>query len=121
MFQPVMNGVAGNLVGIQASRISTSLHRTGSGLGTVPAELSSCRLASPATTFLPGSSCSLVGRSARAARVLLGLVLPGHTAFTAAIGLSQGWADITPTFLALYLLAALLQVHQHDYHLLLLC
>ena len=117
-----MNGVAGNLVGIQASRISTSLHRTGSGLGTVPAELSSCRLASPATTFLPGSGCcSLVGRSARAARVLLGLVLPGHSAFTAAIGLSQGWAVITPTFLALYLLAALLQVHQHDYHLLVLC
>ena len=39
VFQPVINGVAGNLVGIQASRISTDLHRTTS-LGTLPASLS---------------------------------------------------------------------------------
>ena len=29
VFQPVINGVGGNLVAVQASRISTSLHRYG--------------------------------------------------------------------------------------------
>lgn len=29
VFQPVINGVGGNLVAVQASRISTSLHRHG--------------------------------------------------------------------------------------------
>ena len=29
MFQPVINGVGGNLVAVQASRISTELHRSG--------------------------------------------------------------------------------------------
>ena len=28
-FQPVMNGVGGNLVAVQASRLSTALHRHG--------------------------------------------------------------------------------------------
>merc|ERR1712240_99595 len=51
VFQPVINGVAGNLVGIQASRISTELHKT-SRLGTLPPSLQSCSLVSPSTTFL---------------------------------------------------------------------
>ena len=29
VFQPVINGVGGNLVAVQASRISTELHRSG--------------------------------------------------------------------------------------------
>jgi len=36
VFQPVINGVGGNLVAVQASRISTSLHRD-SKLGVLPA------------------------------------------------------------------------------------
>lgn len=35
VFQPVINGVGGNLVAVQASRISTSLHRD-SFLGKLP-------------------------------------------------------------------------------------
>lgn len=35
MFQPLINGVGGNLVSIQSSRISTSLHIEGE-LGTLP-------------------------------------------------------------------------------------
>lgn len=35
VFQPVINGVGGNLVAVQASRISTSLHRD-SRLGKLP-------------------------------------------------------------------------------------
>ena len=36
VFQPVMNGVGGNLVAVQASRISTSLHQSGAALGHLP-------------------------------------------------------------------------------------
>lgn len=35
VFQPVINGVGGNLVSIQASRLSTALHKE-SELGTLP-------------------------------------------------------------------------------------
>lgn len=38
VFQPVINGVGGNLVAVQASRISTALHKEAE-LGTLPAEL----------------------------------------------------------------------------------
>lgn len=113
LFQPVINGVAGNLVGIQASRISTDLHRT-SQLGTQPAQLSSCNLLIPLYSFSP-ASCSfspLLSSSATAALVLLVLVVPGHIVFNIAIGLSQsqGFSLLSFHFLLLYLTAAVLQV-----------
>lgn len=109
VFQPVINGVAGNLVGIQASRISTDLHRS-SSLGQLPASMASCDLLSPLTTFSPSSSSPLVSSNARAALVLLFLVIPGHLVFNMAIGLSQGFQVMSLSFLLLYLLSALLQV-----------
>lgn len=108
VFQPVINGVAGNLVGIQASRISTELHKT-SRLGQLPPSLLSSRLSLPSTTFLPSSS-PLATTNAMAARALLFLVLPGHVVFNTAIGLAQGFSLLTTSFVLLYLLAALLQV-----------
>ena len=111
LFQPVINGVAGNLVGIQASRLSTDLHRT-SKLGTRPAQLSSCNLLNPLYSFSP-ASCSfspILSSSATAARVLLLLVVPGHLVFNLAIGLSQGFSVLSVQFLLLYLTAAVLQV-----------
>lgn len=36
VFQPVINGVGGNLVSVQASRLSTDLHKK-TNLGTLPA------------------------------------------------------------------------------------
>jgi len=111
VFQPVINGVAGNLVGIQASRISTELHRTGK-LGKLPKEISTCNLINPLSTF--SSSCcsfsTMLSNNAVAAGVLLLLVVPGHLVFNLAIGLSQGFQILSPFFLILYLLAALLQV-----------
>merc|ERR1719186_468378 len=50
VFQPVINGVAGNLVGIQASRISTELHRT-SKLGMLPKDITTCNLINPLSTY----------------------------------------------------------------------
>ena len=112
VFQPVINGVAGNLVGIQASRISTDLHRS-SSLGQLPAGAASCNLVNPLMTFSP-SCCSPVSSmmvsNATAALVLLLLVIPGHLVFNLAIGLSQGFRVLSIVFLSLYLLAALLQV-----------
>ena len=111
VFQPVINGVAGNLVGIQASRISTDLHRS-SKLGSLPAKVSSCNLINPMFTFSP-SSCSIssmMSGNATAALVLLFLVIPGHLTFNLAIGLSQGFKVLSSVFLILYLLAAVLQV-----------
>ena len=108
IFQPVINGVAGNLVGIHASRISTELHRSTS-LGQLPAELCSAPLTWPSTTFLPSPSL-LLTNNATAARALLFLVLPGHLVFNTAIGLLQGFGVITPVFVLLYLAAAFVQV-----------
>jgi len=54
VFQPVINGVAGNLVGIQASRISTDLHKS-STMGELPKDMSSCNLLHPTFTF--GINC----------------------------------------------------------------
>jgi len=111
VFQPVINGVAGNLVGIQASRISTELHRTGK-LGNLPSDITKCNLINPLTTFST-SCCSpsvMLASNATAACVLIFLVIPGHLIFNLAIGLSQGFAILSQQFLILYLVAAILQV-----------
>lgn len=111
VFQPVINGVAGNLVGIQASRISTELHRTAK-LGNLPSDITKCNLINPLTTFST-SCCSpsvMLASNATAACVLIFLVIPGHLIFNLAIGLSQGFAILSQQFLILYLVAAILQV-----------
>ena len=112
---------------VQASRISTDLHRC-SPLGQLPGEVTSCSLLHPLATFSP-ASCShsaMMSANATAALVLLLLVIPGnthlniehrsfpifsgHLLFNLAIGLSQGFRMLSPLFLVLYLTAATLQV-----------
>ena len=69
VFQPVINGVGGNLVAVQASRLSTWLHQRsqlGEGL---PEETGGRVCISPASVF-----CSS-GIHAKTARVLLLLVI----------------------------------------------
>lgn len=100
VFQPVMNGVGGNLVAVQASRMSTSLHSSG-------------RLGEKAAEKISLSPCSVMFGSSDAvtARILLVMVVPGHLIFTYTISfLEAGHTSPTPIFLACYLLAALLQV-----------
>jgi len=112
VFQPVINGVAGNLVGIQSSRISTDLHKS-SKLGNLPTKISSYNLLNPFYTFSP-SSCSsspMLSANATAALVLLLLVIPGHLIFNLAIAVTQGFKVLSSvTFLVFYLLAAFIQV-----------
>ncbi|XP_054164146.1 solute carrier family 41 member 1-like [Oppia nitens] len=103
VFQPVINGVGGNLVAVQASRISTHLHKN-SKLGILPK--SDAKLC-----FNPCSAFFGKSIHARTARVLILMVIPGHIIFTYGIRFLQaGHTSITFHFLVVYLLAALLQV-----------
>ncbi|XP_039298815.1 solute carrier family 41 member 1 isoform X3 [Nilaparvata lugens] len=105
VFQPVINGVGGNLVSIQASRLATALHqREGTDTpGYLPPGYSI--LPSPYQVFLSEH------RHAVTARVLLFLVLPGQMFFSLVICFlktSHIWLNVP--FLILYIIAALIQV-----------
>lgn len=103
VFTPVINGVGGNLVAIQASRMSTYLH-SWSVPGALPF-LMSVNCPGPCATL-----CSSDVNS-KSARVLVLLVVPGHLLFLYTIRLLQGGHTVmTPTFIICYLCAALLQV-----------
>ncbi|KAK6482761.1 solute carrier family 41 member 2 isoform X1 [Huso huso] len=102
VYTPVINGIGGNLVAIQASRISTHLHFH-SIPGEVPEESKGCYY--PCRTF-----CG-AGANHRSAQVLLLLVIPGHLIFLYTIHLMKsGHTTLTPIFMMVYLAAALLQV-----------
>ncbi|XP_061779980.1 solute carrier family 41 member 1-like isoform X2 [Nerophis lumbriciformis] len=103
VFTPVINGVGGNLVAIQASRMSTYLH-CWSVPGALPFKMT-MKCPGPGGTF-----CSSDVNS-KSARVLVILVVPGHLLFLYMIHLLQaGHTAMTATFIACYLSAALLQV-----------
>lgn len=102
VFQPVINGVGGNLVAVQASRISTYLHQR-TCLGVLPE--SSLLCVNPFNTFL-GQHIH-----AKTARVLLLISIPGHLLFTYGIHVIQaGHTSITPIFLVVYLSSAMIQI-----------
>ncbi|XGW28811.1 hypothetical protein V3C99_008535 [Haemonchus contortus] len=106
IFQPVINGVGGNLAAVQASRLSTFFHQTGS-LGQLPYEWSIQRFLSVKRAFFSKDSDS------RSARVLLFLVVPGHIAFNWLIRVFHFGSIVPPhgaLFTSLYLIAALTQV-----------
>ncbi|XP_066598302.1 solute carrier family 41 member 1-like [Prorops nasuta] len=101
VFQLVINGVGGNLVAVQASRISTSLHKESRG---------SIRNM-PAICISPISAFFAKGGHARTARVLLMMVIPGHLIFSYMISyLQAGHTSFTAIFITIYLIAAILQV-----------
>ncbi|CAG5958297.1 unnamed protein product [Menidia menidia] len=102
VFAPVINGVGGNLVSIQCSRISTNLHLNYSH-GEVPEGRKGCF--NPCHTFF-GS-----GSNHRSAQVLLLLVLPGQLIFLHTIYLMKGGLTLpSPLFTVFFLSASLLQV-----------
>ncbi|XP_041439812.1 solute carrier family 41 member 1 isoform X2 [Xenopus laevis] len=103
VFTPVINGVGGNLVAVQASRISTYLHMMGPpGEET---ELIPRKFPSPCRTFFSSDVNS------RSARVLFLFVIPGHLIFLYTISSMQGGhTTLTPIFMVFYMTAALLQV-----------
>ncbi|XP_011142779.1 solute carrier family 41 member 1 [Harpegnathos saltator] len=101
VFQLVINGVGGNLVAVQASRISTSLHKDcQTGVKTIPN-----------VCISPFHAFFAKGGHARTARVLLMMVIPGHLIFSYTISYIQaGHTSFTPIFITIYLIAAMLQV-----------
>ncbi|KAK1137597.1 hypothetical protein K0M31_002100 [Melipona bicolor] len=101
VFQLVINGVGGNLAAVQASRISTSLHK----------DHRSNSQEAPTVRFNPFYVFCTKGGHARTARVLLTMVIPGHLIFSYTISyLQAGHTSFTPIFLIVYLTAALVQV-----------
>ncbi|XP_053233986.1 solute carrier family 41 member 3 isoform X1 [Podarcis raffonei] len=103
IFTPVINGVGGNLVAIQASRISTFLHFW-SMPGVLPHKMRQ-HWPNPCTTFFSS------GINSKSARVLILLVIPGHLLFIYTIHFLQaGHTAPTFTFVSFYLMAAVLQV-----------
>ncbi|KAL5015109.1 hypothetical protein ScPMuIL_009379 [Solemya velum] len=103
VFQPVINGVGGNLVAVQASRISTSLHKT-CQLGVLPEDVKK-GCGNPIKVFFSNSLHS------RATRVLMFLVIPGHLIFIYTISyMKAGHTSITLVFAFMYILAACIQV-----------
>uniref|UniRef100_A0ACB8EHK2 Uncharacterized protein n=1 Tax=Sphaerodactylus townsendi TaxID=933632 RepID=A0ACB8EHK2_9SAUR len=96
------NGVGGNLVAIQASRISTFLHFW-SMPGVLPYKMRQ-QWPNPCTTFFSS------GVNSKSARVLILLVIPGHLVFLYIIHVLQGGhISLTFNFVSFYLIAALLQ------------
>ncbi|CDQ75701.1 unnamed protein product [Oncorhynchus mykiss] len=109
VFTPVINGVGGNLVAIQASRISTYLHFW-SMPGVLPYKMRQ-HWPSPFTTFFTSGKAPPLCVNSKSARVLFLLVVPGHLVFLYTISLLQGGhTALTVTFIVCYLSAALLQV-----------
>uniref|UniRef100_A0A8V5HIK8 Solute carrier family 41 member n=1 Tax=Melopsittacus undulatus TaxID=13146 RepID=A0A8V5HIK8_MELUD len=103
VFTPVMNGVGGSLVAIQASRISTFLHLW-SKPGVLPYKMRQ-NWPNPCTIFFSSEVNS------RSARVLFFLALPGHLVFLYTIRLLHGGhVSLSFPFVMFYLMAALLQV-----------
>ncbi|XP_076819624.1 solute carrier family 41 member 1-like [Clavelina lepadiformis] len=105
VFSPVINGVGGNLVAVQASRISTYLHTSGHPLGSLPeADKPGC--ISPWKTYLSSGNRHSVG-----ARVLLAMVVPGQLIFVLIIqALKAGHTSITPQFVVVYIFVSVVQV-----------
>lgn len=102
VYVPVINGVGGNLVSIQSSRISTNLHMNYPP-GEVPENREGCF--GPWRTFF-GS-----GGNHRSAQILLFLVIPGQLIFLHAIHLIKGGHTLpSPLFTVFFLSASLIQV-----------
>ena len=123
-YQPVINGVAGNLVAVNASRISTHLHQQKQELDANKSKIgrlhrfSSSELSDNQTS--EKLSSNLKSEPKDICLLLWGLVVPGHLVFNAFIFLfSSEVVEEEPellssnnevVFLMLYLSAALIQV-----------
>lgn len=102
VFQPIINGIGGNLVSVQASKISTSLHQT-SPPGIIPP--GSRIFESPIKALITGT------RFARSARVLILMSIPGQVLFIfAADFIHVSASTIGAPFVFSFITASLIQV-----------
>ncbi|KRT81724.1 hypothetical protein AMK59_6262, partial [Oryctes borbonicus] len=108
VFQPVINGVGGNLVAVQASRISTALHKQ-SVLGILTSDSN----ADEDTVIFISPVAGFCGKTvhARTTRVLMAMVIPGHLIFVYTIDYVKGGdTSLSSLFIFVYLCAAITQV-----------
>lgn len=129
VFQPVINGVGGNLVAVQASRISTALHKQAMGVpdnrrtsgisergattnrDAVAVQLEDDDEMNGKIFITPVAAFCGKGAHARTTRILMAMVLPGHLIFIYLIDyMKAGDTDLSTWFVIVYLLAAVLQV-----------
>nr|XP_023017195.1 solute carrier family 41 member 1 isoform X2 [Leptinotarsa decemlineata] len=102
VFQPIINGIGGNLVSVQASRISTLLHEN-SFKGVIPPQTK--QWVAPWTALIKGVL------PAKTARLLLLISIPGHAVFVyVADFIYNGVSTLTPVFILVYLLVGLVQL-----------
>lgn len=103
LFNPIICGVGGNLVAVQASRLSTYLHRT-ERLGSIPEDEKVC--SNPLRLFTSPKPTFVI------ARILMGIVMPGQLIFyffSIFLNSSQTTSPST-LFLFLYLIGSEMQV-----------
>lgn len=105
VFQPVINGVGGNLVAVFASRLSTTLHKTavkGVAADWAPKSV----LSIPFQAFFGKKN-----PESTTARVLILISIPGHVLFMLSISkIKAGHVSLTPDFVIFFLSAAFLQI-----------
>ncbi|OXA52616.1 hypothetical protein Fcan01_12664 [Folsomia candida] len=99
LYQPVINGVGGNLVSVQASRISTRLHRD-CAKGQLPQGLVTS-WGSPFDVYLKRGIDSTAAR---------GMVIPGHIFFLTITHFISTDSQDSFGFVIFYLTAAMIQV-----------
>lgn len=104
LFQPIINGVGGNLVAVHASRISTSLHRYGKPGVLFPGFQA---FTSPIQAFFTNKDMNI-----KTSRILLLMALPAHILYVIVIKLidESDKMQLTLMFFIFYLFFALLQV-----------
>ncbi|XP_041630668.1 solute carrier family 41 member 1 isoform X2 [Drosophila kikkawai] len=102
VFQPIINGIGGNLVSVQASKISTMLHQS-SIIGIIP----------PHTKILewPWRALFKGVPYAKTARILIAMSIPGNILFIfAADYINMNTSTVSWVFVLSYLTASLVQV-----------
>lgn len=104
VFQPIINGIGGNLVSIQASKISTMLHQS-SILGIIP----------PHTKVWENPFRALVHGSiyAKTARILILISIPGQIVFIFVADLiHMNASTIGVVFVICYITVSFVQVRR---------
>ncbi|KAH8304717.1 hypothetical protein KR044_005896, partial [Drosophila immigrans] len=102
VFQPIINGIGGNLVSVQASKISTMLHQS-SIIGIIP----------PHTKVVewPWRALFKGVPYAKTARILIAMSIPGNVLFIfVADYINMNTTTVTWVFMLSYLIASLIQV-----------
>ncbi|KAJ3639534.1 hypothetical protein Zmor_002889 [Zophobas morio] len=103
VFQPIINGIGGNLVSVQSSRIATMLHKT-SLMGVIPPHTK--QWVWPWTALIRGVL------PAKSARILILLMIPGQAVFVFVADLiyNDGVSCVTPAFAFSYIGVSLIQI-----------